>query len=158
MSILFLYEFTDMSDYTQKQSISWDDIKTDSAALAAKLKAEFQVPDKILAITRGGLIPAALVTRSLNIKVIETMGIETYHDQTQSDLVKILKKCDPAFLKDTLIIDDLVDTGKTYSYLRDLTENCLFATLYAKPLGAEFTDCYVRDFEQHIWVDFPWEV
>lgn len=147
-----------MNDYTQKQAISWDDIKNDSVALAAKLQKDFKVPEKILAITRGGLIPASLVTRPLGIKDIETMGIETYHDQEQSDLVNVIKKCDPAYLKDTLIIDDLVDTGKTFSYLKGIAENCIFATLYAKPQGASFTDCYVRDFEQHIWVDFPWEI
>lgn len=147
-----------MNDYTHKQAITWEEIKNDSVALAARLKAGFDVPDKILAITRGGLIPASLVTRPLGIKNIETMGIETYHEQERSDLVNVIKKCDPAYLKDTLIIDDLVDTGKTFSYLKDNTRNCIFATLYAKPQGVPFTHCYVRDFEQHIWVDFPWEI
>lgn len=147
-----------MNDYSDKAIITWDKIKDDSVALAAKLRKEFQVPDKILAITRGGLIPASLVTRPLGIKNIETMGIETYHGQEQTDAVNIIKQADPAYLKDTLIIDDLVDTGKTFAYLKDNTQNCVFATLYAKPKGAQFTDCFIEEFEQHIWVDFPWEI
>jgi len=52
----------------------------------------------------------------------------------------------------------LVDTGKTYAYLRQHTTKCIFATLYAKPKGAQYSDCYVRDFAQETWVDFPWEM
>lgn len=147
-----------MNDYTDKAIITWDKIKDDSVALADKLRREFKVPDKILAITRGGLIPASLVTRPLGIKSIETMGIETYHGQSQTDSINIIKNADPGYLKDTLIIDDLVDTGKTFSYLKDNTQNCIFATLYAKPKGAQFTDCFIEEFQQHIWVDFPWEI
>ena len=147
-----------MNDYTQKAVITWDQIKEDSVALSRKLRSDFEVPDKILAITRGGLIPASLVTRPLGIKSIETMGIETYHGQSQTDAINVIKSADPAYLKDTLIIDDLVDTGKTFSYLKEHTQNCVFATLYAKPQGAKWTDCYIKDFEQHIWVDFPWEI
>lgn len=147
-----------MSTYTQKHSISWDDIKQDSAALAEKLRAGFVIPDKILAVTRGGMIPAALVTRALGIKHIETIGLESYYGQKQDDLIKVLKACDPAYLKNTLILDDLVDTGKTYMHLKGIAEDCIFATLYAKPAGAHYSDCYVREFAQDTWVDFPWEM
>lgn len=147
-----------MADYIHKQIISWDDIKRDSALLADSLRQKFQIPDKILAVTRGGLIPAALVTRRLGIARIETMGLESYHGQVQDDVIKVIKEADSAFLKDTLIIDDLVDTGKTFSHLREHTQNCIFATLYAKPSGAPYSDCYVKTFAQDTWVDFPWEM
>lgn len=147
-----------MADYIHKQIITWDDIKRDSALLADGLRANFTVPDKILAVTRGGLIPAALVTRRLGIKRIETIGLESYHGQVQENTLKTLKDSHPDFLKNALIIDDLVDTGKTYAFLREITENCLFATLYAKPSGAQFSDYYVKTFAQDTWVDFPWEM
>ncbi|MFN3701511.1 MAG: xanthine phosphoribosyltransferase [Alphaproteobacteria bacterium] len=147
-----------MADYIHKIQISWDDIKSDSAALAAGLRENFSLPDKILAVTRGGLIPAALVTRSLNIKRIETIGLESYHGQSQDDVMNVLKNADPAYLKNALIIDDLVDTGRTFEYLKPLTENCLFATLYAKPMGAKHSDFYIKTFPQDTWVDFPWEM
>lgn len=147
-----------MSGYTQKQIISWDDIKRDSVILAEKIRSEFTVPDRILAVTRGGLIPAALVTRALGIKRIETIGLESYHGKRQDEAMNVLKNADPDFLKDTLVIDDLVDTGKTFEWLRPHTQNCIFATLYAKPKGAPFSDCFIREFGQDVWVDFPWEV
>ncbi|MAE50270.1 MAG: xanthine phosphoribosyltransferase [Micavibrio sp.] len=147
-----------MSDYTQKQAISWDDIKRDSARLSEKLNSEFKLPKKILAVTRGGLMPASLVCRALGIKKIETIGLESYHGQHQGDVISVLKQAAPEFLEDTLILDDLVDTGKTYAYLREHTKNCLFATLYAKPLGAKYSDCFVEEFDQDTWIDFPWEM
>lgn len=147
-----------MADYIHKQIISWDDIKRDSALLADGLREKFPIPDKILAVTRGGLIPAALVTRRLGINRIETIGVESYHGQVQGDVISAVKAAHPDFLKDTLIIDDLVDTGKTYAYLREVTENCLFATLYAKPSGAPYSDYFVKTFAQDTWVDFPWEM
>lgn len=148
-----------MSNYTYKVAISWDEIKQDSIALAQKLQNQYgSLPNKILAITRGGLIPAALVTRTLGIKDIETIGLESYHSQEQSEVIKTLKKANPDYLKNTLVIDDLVDTGKTMEYLHLLTSDCIFATLYAKPLGVPHTDCFVRSFEQETWVDFPWEI
>ncbi len=147
-----------MSNYSQKQAISWDDIKRDSALLAEKLRTGFELPDKILAVTRGGLIPSALVCRALGIKNIETIGLESYHGKTQGELISVIKNADPAYLKGALILDDLVDTGKTYAYLREHTSDCIFATLYAKPKGAKYSDCFVREFAQETWVDFPWEM
>lgn len=147
-----------MNDYSQKHAISWDDIKRDCALLSEKLRKEFTVPEKILAVTRGGLIPAGLICRALGIKKIDTIGLESYHGKKQGEIISVLKEADPAYLNGTLILDDLVDTGKTYAYLRKHTNDCLFATLYAKPMGAEYSDCYVREFGQETWVDFPWEM
>ncbi|MCK5374149.1 MAG: xanthine phosphoribosyltransferase [Alphaproteobacteria bacterium] len=149
-----------MSDYTEKTSITWEEIKIDSMALAKKLREDSNntLPDKILAVTRGGMIPAALVTRILGIKQIETIGLESYSGQNQKEAISMLKQANPSFLENTLIIDDLVDTGKTFEFLRPLTKNCIFATLYAKPDGEPHTDYFVRSFEQETWVDFPWEV
>lgn len=149
-----------MSNLREKVPVSWDEIKRDSTLLAEKLKNEYDVlPSKILAVTRGGLIPAALVTRALGIKDIETIGLESYDDeQGQDEMVSTLKSAHPDYFENTLVIDDLVDSGKTLEYLRPLTKNCIFATLYAKPDGEPHTDCYVRLFNQETWVDFPWEV
>ena len=90
------------------------------------------------------------------IKDIETVGIESYSGQTRADRVVLLKVAYPDFLDDTLIIDDVSDTGRTFIFLRPLTSNCIFASLYAKPMGEPYTDCFVRSFEQETWLDFPW--
>jgi len=149
-----------MSNLREKVPVTWEEIKRDSALLAEKLKNDYdELPTRILAVSRGGLIPAALVIRSLGIKDIETIGLESYDDEQGHDqTVAMLKAAHPNYLEDTLVIDDLVDSGKTLEYLRPLTKNCIFATLYAKPNGEPYTDCFVRLFDQETWVDFPWEV
>ncbi len=149
-----------MSNLREKVPVTWDEVKRDSVLLADKIQKEFdKLPTRILAITRGGLIPAALVTRSLGIKDIETIGLESYDDeQGQDDKIAVLKKANPDYLENTLVIDDLVDSGKTLEFLRTLTKDCIFATLYAKPVGEPYTDVFVRLFDQDVWVDFPWEV
>lgn len=148
-----------MSDYTNRTPVSWDEIHRDSVALVEKLRAEFAVlPAKILAVTRGGLVPASIIAHSLGIKDIETIGLESHDGQKRGDRVILSKIAHPGFMDDALVIDDLVDTGKTLAFLRPLTENCVFATLYAKPMGEPYTDCFMRSFSQETWVDFPWEV
>lgn len=143
--------------YTEKVILDWERLAKDCDALAQKIKDSGKVPQKMLAITRGGLGVATVLSRSLNIKDIETIGLESYHGQEQSEEVKVIKDPDSRYTVDTLIVDDLVDTGKTFEYLKSRTTNCVFACVYAKPKGKEFTDFHVADFEQHEWIEFPWE-
>jgi xanthine phosphoribosyltransferase len=145
--------------HTKREAISWLQIKEDSLNLADLIrhKARAPLPTRILAVTRGGLIPASLVARALGITQIETIGLASYEGEKHSGVITELKKADTAYLKDTIIVDDLVDTGKTFEYLRPRTSECIFATLYAKPMGEKMTDFYVKSFDQECWIDFPWE-
>ena len=144
-------------EYTEKVIISWDRLAEDCRTLANRIKEKGNVPTRILAVTRGGLVVAGLVCRALNIKDIETIGLESYHGKEQTEDLKILKTAHPDYLKGTLILDDLVDTGKTYDYLRSITQDCMFGCVYAKPIGRNHTDVHAHDFEQNEWVEFPWE-
>ena len=69
----------------------------------------------------------------------------------------MLKSAQEEFLQNTLIVDDLVDTGKTFEFLKPLTLDCFFVTLYAKPQGARYSDLYIRKYAQNDWISFPWE-
>lgn len=143
-------------------TISWDKIAKDVALLAKLIHEEY--PDllkdypRILTVTRGGMIPAALLARHLKIKSIETIGLESYDDKIQKETVSLIKQAHPDFLKNAIIVDDLVDTGRTFDFLRAKTRDCLFAVLYTKPAGKPETDFAVEDFTQDCWIDFPWEV
>ncbi|MBL9036566.1 MAG: xanthine phosphoribosyltransferase, partial [Rhodospirillaceae bacterium] len=57
-----------------------------------------------------------------------------------------------------LIIDDLVDTGKTAKYVRDLLPKAHFATIYAKPAGKPVVDTFVTEVSQDTWIYFPWDI
>src|SRR3984957_19768592 len=99
----------------------------------------------IVAITRGGLVPAAIVARELEVRVIETVSIASYHDYKTQGGLKVLKTIAPAVsnLNDgakILIVDDLVDTGATAKLVREMLPKAHFATVYAKPLGRPLVD------------------
>ncbi|MBT6223723.1 MAG: xanthine phosphoribosyltransferase, partial [Rhodobiaceae bacterium] len=81
-----------MNDLNNKHfPVSWDQFHRDSKALAWRLadKGEWSA---IVAITRGGLVPAAIVARELNIRVIETICISSYSPDNNRGDLKVLKK------------------------------------------------------------------
>jgi len=148
---------------TQKQfPVSWDQFHRDARALAWRL-AEAGPFAAIVCITRGGLVPAAIVARELGIRVIETVCVSSYDHVTQGEL-RVLKNvaADIAELgggsgKGILVVDDLVDTGKTAKLVRDSLPQAHFAAVYAKPLGRPMVDTFVTEVSQDTWIFFPWD-
>jgi xanthine phosphoribosyltransferase len=117
----------------------------------------------VIAITRGGLVPAAIVARELGVRVIDTVCITSYAHTVQGDL-KVLKhvSSDTATLgggtgKSLLIVDDLVDTGKTARLVREMLPDAHFATVYAKPKGRPMVDTFITEVSQDTWIFFPWD-
>ena len=101
-----------------------------------------------MGIARGGLIPSAIITQELSIKLVDTVYISSYTLKTQ-DRLNILKEIRSEDRgKDWLIIDDLVDTGKTSQVVRSLLPNAYFATVYAKPEGRPFVDTFITEVSQ----------
>jgi xanthine phosphoribosyltransferase len=140
--------------------VSWDQFHRDARALAWRLAAAGPFT-AIVAITRGGLVPAAIVARELNVRLIETVCVESYHDyQTQGQL-RLLKSVTDSVTKlkgkGVLIVDDLVDTGKTAKVVRDLLPGAHFATVYAKPMGRPMVDTFITEVSQDTWIYFPWD-
>jgi xanthine phosphoribosyltransferase len=113
-------------------------------------------------ITRGGLVPAAIISRELGIRVIETVGVASYHDYTAQGEMTVLKEVTPSLLeKDgegVLIVDDLTDTGKTAAIVRAMMPKAHFATVYAKPKGRPLVDTFVTEVSQDTWIYFPWDM
>lgn len=144
--------------------VSWDQFHRDARALAWRLNGAGPF-NAMVCVTRGGLVPAAIVSRELEIRLIETMCVATRHDyKNQGDAV-ILKGIDEQALNAThnggagvLIIDDLVDTGATASIVREKLPNAHFATVYAKPKGRPLVDTFVTEVSQDTWIYFPWDL
>ena len=109
----------------------------------------------IVAVTRGGLVPAAVIARELGIHHIDTVCITSYNWQNQGE-PRILKAVEGSG-KDLLIIDDLVDTGSTARIVRKMLPEAYFATVYAKPAGKPLVDAYVTEVSQDTWILFPWD-
>ena len=135
--------------------VSWDQFHRDSRALAWRLASEGPFA-AVVSITRGGLVPAAIVARELEIRVIETISIASYNHQQQGGL-QVLKSISPEIIK-LLVIDDLVDTGSTMKLVRELLPKALVATVYAKPLGRPLVDTFITEVSQDTWIYFPWDL
>ncbi|HJZ31432.1 MAG TPA: xanthine phosphoribosyltransferase [Hyphomicrobiaceae bacterium] len=144
--------------------VSWDQFHRDARALAWRLadKGPFEA---IVAITRGGLVPAAIVARELDLRVVETVSVASYHTYSKQGEIVILKPIAPAILglgngrgKGVLLIDDLTDTGKTAKLVREALPEAHFATVYAKPQGAPMCHTFITEVSQDTWIYFPWDL
>ena len=154
---------TDRLPHEKGFHISWDQIHRDSRALAWRLQG--YGPDNgawraVVAITRGGMAPAMIVSRELDIRTVDTISIKSYDHQSQSDAV-VLKAPDAELMGDgtgILIVDDLVDSGKTLEVVRRMYPNAHFATVYAKPKGRPQVDTFITEVSQDTWIFFPWDM
>ena len=135
--------------------VSWEQLHRDAKALAWR-RAEIQPWQRIVAITRGGLVPAAIVSRELEVRLVDTICVSSYDHQAQGDLT-ILKTIEGDG-ENTLIVDDLVDTGKTAKVVRDMLPKAHLATVYAKPAGRPLVDTFVTEVSQDTWIHFPWDL
>lgn len=142
--------------------VSWDMFHRDSRALAWRLNSAGPF-NAVVAITRGGLVPTAIVARELGIRVVDTVCVSSYNHITATDLQVLkgvaedVKKLGEGRGKGTLIVDDLVDTGKTARVVRDLLPEAHFATVYAKPQGRPLVDTFITEVSQDTWIFFPWD-
>ena len=154
---------TDRLPHEKGFHVSWDQIHRDARALAWRLDG--QGPDNgawraVVAITRGGMAPAMIVSRELDIRTVDTISVKSYDNQSQA-AAKVLKAPDAALMGDgtgILIVDDLVDTGKTLALVREMYPKAHFATVYAKPKGRGMVDTYITEVSQDTWIFFPWDM
>jgi xanthine phosphoribosyltransferase len=151
-----------MSDGQKAFPVSWDQFHRDARALAWRLNAAGPFT-AMVTVTRGGLVPAAIVARELGIRVIETVCIESYDDEKRQGELRVLKAIAEQVLmagdggKSVLVVDDLVDTGATARLVREMLPNAHFATVYAKPLGRPLVDTFITEVSQDTWIYFPWD-
>ena len=150
-----------LNPYENDIVISWPELHRDTRYLS-KVLHEIQPWKGIIAITRGGLVPAALIARELDIRLIDTICVVSYSNsgggaQTVQGDLQVLKPVSgdgDGFL----LIDDLVDTGKTAKAVRAMLPKAHFATLYAKPAGRPIVDTFVKEFRQNKWIYFPGDI
>ena len=140
--------------YRKTFPVSWEELHRHSKALAWRLR-EGGPWQGLVAVTRGGLVPAAIVARELEIRLIETICISSYDDREQGELT-VLKGV-PGDGEGWLIVDDLVDTGRTAQVVRDSLPKAHFATVYAKPAGRPLVETFITEVSQDTWILFPWD-
>jgi xanthine phosphoribosyltransferase len=114
----------------------------------------------IIAVTRGGLIPAGILSHELGMRNIDTVGFASYHSKEHGKLVCVKE---PAIVDMTddnkhIIVEDIVDSGKTLKALREyfplswpIASVVVKAAIDDKPTYIGYVD------ETKEWVTFPWE-
>ena len=140
---------------SKKFIITWDNMQMYCRQLAEK-----QMPAEqwkgIIAVSRGGLVPAAILARELGIRYVDTVCISSYDHDHQRDMTVL--KAPEGDGEGFLIVDDLVDSGDTAQAIRNLFPKGKFITVSAKPVGAHLVDEYIVDIEQDTWIEQPWDM
>ena len=149
--------------------VSWEELHRTAKALAWRLGGMGPF-NGIVAITRGGLVPAAIIARELDVRLIDTVCMSSYSEEEAAGVkdgvhkpgeLRLLKGDAGKMWGDGtgwLIIDDLVDTGRTAKYVREMLPKAHFATIYAKPAGRPLVDTFVTEVSQDTWIYFPWDI
>lgn len=137
-------------------TVTWDQLHRDARTLAGAL-LKLGPFKGLVAISRGGLIPAAIVARELEIRLVETVSIATYDDYEPGEPHLLKHPTAAGDGEGFVIIDDLVDRGATARLVRTLLPRAHFACLYAKPAAADLADTWVAKVSQDTWVLFPWD-
>lgn len=146
--------------YKQDFFVSWEELHRDTRHLCRHLLSLEREFAGIIAVTRGGLIPAAIVARELDIRLIDTVCVSSYRGaqaREQGERVEVIKEA-AGDGTGMLLVDDLVDTGATAAVIRAMLPEALFTTVYAKPEGRELVDHFVRAVSQDTWIRFPWDM
>ncbi len=140
---------------SNKFIVSWDDLQRDTRKLACKLLPATQWKG-IIAVSRGGLVPSAILARELELRHVDTVCISSYDHDHQRDM-SVLKSA-PGDGEGFIIVDDLVDSGETAKKIREMYPKGTFVTVYAKPMGEPLVDDFVVSIAQDTWIELPWDM
>jgi len=150
-----------MTPYNKDFPVSWDELHRNARALSWRLLE--QGPWRgIIAITRGGLVPAAILAREMDIRLIDTICVLSYGNSDSGEAsvqgaIEVLKGVEGNG-EGMILVDDLVDTGKTARHVREMLPKAHFATIYAKPAGKPLVDTFITEVSQDTWIRFPWDM
>lgn len=141
----------------EKVYINWNDFHQDVKDLCARIRQSGEY-DKIVAISRGGLVPAGIIAYELDIRNSAVINIATYVGAEHLKLDEVdrpeaVGKVD----EKTLIIDDLADSGQTFRVMRRQFPKGRYVTVYAKEKGKNEVDLYAREVPDE-WIVFPWDI
>ena len=123
-----------MVDTKSKIYLTWDNIEALTNELAEKITYFHTRVDSIMGLPRGGLIPAVMLSHKLNLPLVFSPT------------------------ENTLIVDDICDSGETFKELYKQYPNSNFACLHFKPETSDFLpNLYAAEYEGDDWIHYPWE-
>ena len=149
----------------KKHFYNWKDIEKMCVNIVSQMYKDNWRPDYIVGITRGGNIPATIISNMTGIRC-EALKVSLRDDDTLSESNSLMA-LDAHKGKNILIVDDINDTGATFNWIMQdwnlnlEKHNVRFATL-TENLSSEFVNtnyCVheVNKAEQDVWLVYPWE-
>lgn len=139
---------------------SYEMLKNDTQNLVNKVR-DFEA-DTLVCVARGGMTLAHLVSQALNNRNLYIINSISYDRKTQKNSVDIFNLPDLKDAKKVLILDDIVDSGKTMKAIIELLNDIYpniefkFATLFYKKTALIKPDYYINTADT--WIEFFWEV
>ncbi|MGV3278797.1 phosphoribosyltransferase family protein [Rickettsiales bacterium LUAb2] len=153
-----------MSSQKGKLLITWQDVENDLRIIVKKIQQSNKNYKGLVVIARGGLGVAAILSRLLDIKLLDMACLASYDNASNSRLeINDLKKPTTAMEdlgENWLVIDDVIDSGATYDYIRELLPKADFSCLYNKSDNPEYQKLiiYAKAYSKDTWIEFPWEI
>lgn len=131
--------------------LSWHEVEKLIKIISHKIKEKNEKYDSIIGIKNGGIIPARLISKELEISKIEFIStIENQSNKFWDDITKDKKY---------LLIDEIYDTGKTFleikNYLKNIEFN--FACLISRYKLHDDKIIVGKILNNKKWIVFPWE-
>ncbi|MBR2033124.1 MAG: xanthine phosphoribosyltransferase [Alphaproteobacteria bacterium] len=140
----------------EKLFINWDDFHHHTKQLAQDLLSKRKF-NRIVAISRGGLVPAGILAYEMNIRNCDTINISSYDDDVKREDADIEQKFDLSNIDEqTIFIDDLSDSGRTIKTIRKQYPAAHIACVYVKPNSDVQPDSFYCKLPDK-WIVFPWD-
>jgi uncharacterized protein len=146
----------------ERETLTWDAFGDATRDLARDILADGFVPEVVVAIARGGLLPAGAIAYGLGVKNCGALNVEFYTGiGTVLDAPEVLPPAlDIEYLKGrrVLLVDDVADSGRTLKLavklLQDRGADMRSVVIYTKPTTIVRPDYSWKD--TSLWIDFPW--
>lgn len=142
------------------EQLNWEDVMLLSSKVANAVKSSSWKADAVVGISRGGIIPARIISDMLLVRDFYVYGVKYYTGINERDEIRVVQKPDGNFKnKNVLIVDDIIDSGKTMIFVRDQLSSeaagVRTAALLKKPWSEFEPDFYASITDK--WIVFPWE-
>ncbi len=148
------------SNAIPKIFISWEEIHEDIKNLAKMIEKDMPNIEGIVLISRGGFVPAGILSYELDVKRCDVLSVVSYEDYSQKDL-QVLKLPEDAMKtkgKNWVVVDELLDGGTTVQFAREILPESNIYVVYSKiKEKPSYLNGYVRHTPANAWINLPWD-
>ena len=156
-----------------RENLTWQGFGDACRQIAQQIADSGWMPDLIVAIARGGMLPAGAISYALGVKANGAINVEFYtgvgKTMAEPEILEPYMDISSLEGKRVLIVDDVADSGKTLKLIMDLISekglsmggdsakvDARSATIYLKPTSIIKPDYIFKQTDK--WINFPWSV